>query len=130
LKAFKCIYFIQQPIPLSSSTIQGGSGVTDKKTFRIVNIVQNLSLLRWPDGKVNINVLRSFRFFCSILGLSFGPDGLYITASALFYNMPRKEKNISELGPFHILRLPTKQLKKIQKEIQPKIKFNLPISGH
>eukprot|EP01039_Chlorochromonas_danica_P005806 gene5806-6394_t len=59
--------------------------------FTVVKAVQSQNLLRWPDG------------------LSFGPDGLYVTNSALHLRLAGK--NITEEAPFHILRLPTRHLK-------------------
>ena len=81
-------------------------------------------------------------------GLSFGPDGLYIAASALQHklgrpspspspssqswpwSLSRSNMNISEFGPFHILRLSRKQLQKVHQVLHPKKKFSLPAAGH
>lgn len=81
---------------------------------RVVKVVQSQSLLRWPDG------------------LSFGPDGLYVTCSALHYSLLLKTTNISAHGPFHILRLSTKNLKKVFDLVRTKTSqyFTLPAAGH
>mmetsp|Transcript_27706 Transcript_27706/g.38177 ORF Transcript_27706/g.38177 Transcript_27706/m.38177 type:complete len:290 (+) Transcript_27706:387-1256(+) len=97
---------------LEGSSAATRDEVSDSQSFRVVNVVQSRRYLRWPDG------------------LSFGPDGLYITASALHYNLLVKEKNVSSKGPFHILRLPLKYLKKVQPELQPKKKFVSTPAGH
>jgi len=60
-------------------------------TFTLVKAVQQSSLLRWPDG------------------FSFGPDGLYVTNSALHLRL--SGANMSAHAPYHILRLPLKHLK-------------------
>lgn len=86
--------------------------ITQKKV--IIKVVQDLKLLRWPDG------------------LSFGPDGLYISNSVLHYKLPHKDisvksdsiisnRNLSfydKFGPFHIVKLPITKIKSlIGKEI-------------
>ena len=63
---------------------------------RLVKVVQSESLLRWPDG------------------LSFGPDGLYVTNSALHLHahaLLSGHDLRARHGPFHILRLPTAALR-------------------
>lgn len=59
--------------------------------FSVMKAVQSDKYLRWPDG------------------LSFGPEGLYITSSVLHRRM--LQANMSEAAPFHITRLPLKALK-------------------
>jgi hypothetical protein len=58
--------------------------------------------------------------------LSFGPDALYVTASALQLKFTRVRK-ISEHAPFHVLRIPTKHLK--SKALLRNKKFSLPAAG-
>lgn len=84
------------------------TGVSDMQTFHMVKVVESEKLLRWPDG------------------LSFGPDGLYITNSALHLKFTRQ--NLTAHAPFHILRLPTKHLK--HKNLNKKRSFSLPYAGH
>ncbi len=65
---------------------------------RLFKVVQSDSLLRWPDG------------------LSFGPDGLYVTNSALHLHaqaMLSGQDLRARHGPFHILRLPTAALRTV-----------------
>lgn len=77
------------------------------ETFEIVKVVESKSLLRWPDG------------------LSFGPDGLYITASALHLKFTAGSKNMTELyGPFHILRIGSTELATVMGG------SGLPAAGH
>jgi sugar lactone lactonase YvrE len=79
------------------------------ETFHVMKVIQSPQFLRWPDG------------------LSFGPDGLYITASNLQHPLGGK-KNYTSEAPFHILRIPTKQLKR--KEIYRGKKFTSTPAGH
>jgi sugar lactone lactonase YvrE len=70
--------------------------VLSSSEHRLVKVVES-SLLRWPDG------------------LSFGPDGLYLTESALsiklFGQKPAKGKTFLEThGPFYIYRIGTASL--------------------
>lgn len=71
--------------------------------YEIVKIVQDENLLRWPDG------------------LSFGPDGLYITNSALHFKF--NSQNLKSKKPFHILKINANHLKSI-------CGSKLPPSGH
>lgn len=77
-------------------------------TFSLVKAVQNEQLLRWPDG------------------LSFGPDGLYVTNSALHYKFA--QENMTAKAPYHILRLPLKQLK--NKDLYRGRSYSSTPSGH
>eukprot|EP01036_Dinobryon_divergens_P030590 gene30590-39859_t len=119
-------------VPISGDGEWGKAGLGSESEvavpqgFRIVKVIENRQLLRWPDG------------------LSFGPDGLYIAASALQHKLGRpsspsssqswplsfSQTNISEFGPFHILRLSRKQLQKVHQVLHPKKKFSLPAAGH
>lgn len=91
-----------------------GGNFVGAEAFHIQKVVEDADLLRWPDG------------------LSFGPDGLYITNSALHYKFgnilnTNKQKNASDegktfeelYGPFHILRIHAKHLKEISGEEMP-----------
>jgi len=60
--------------------------------YRLVKVVENSELLRWPDG------------------LSFGPDGLYVTNSAI--HLKFSGGNFSRHAPFHILKVGQSDLKK------------------
>jgi sugar lactone lactonase YvrE len=62
--------------------------------FQMVKIVESPKYLRWPDG------------------FSFGPDGLYVTASGLHINFARLG-SIDKFAPFHILRLGRDELEKV-----------------
>lgn len=77
--------------------------------FKVVKVVQDPALLRWPDG------------------FSFGPDGLYITNSAL--HLKFSGKDYKNYAPFHILRLPTKALHSVF-EHEKDSTFVLPAAGH
>lgn len=66
-------------IAVTTQPTHGG----DKLITRI--LLQNTTLLRWTDG------------------LSFGPDGLYITSSALHYRFMGQP--VSANAPFHITRI-------------------------
>ena len=71
-----------------------------KLSMRLKKVVESKDLLRWPDG------------------FSFGPDGLYITTSALnlkMANMLGGPKHMEQFRPFHILRLPLDKLEIFQK---------------
>lgn len=85
------------------------NGVTDVQAVDLIKVVESKRLLRWPDG------------------LCFGPDGLYITNSALHYKF--LSKNITAYAPFHILKLPSKHLKN-NKQLFKKKSFTLPAAGH
>jgi hypothetical protein len=76
--------------------------------MRWIKVVESEMLLRWPDG------------------LCFGPDGLYISNSALHLKLTRG--NLSSHAPFHILKLPTKFLK--SKKLLSSRSFLLPPPGH
>jgi sugar lactone lactonase YvrE len=80
--------FLGVPYYPSSASFSGASD--SHQSIRFIKVVQSKTLLRWPDG------------------LSFGPDGLYISASAL--HLKFLQKNITNERPFHILRLPKKEL--------------------
>jgi sugar lactone lactonase YvrE len=67
-------------------------------------LVQSSKLLRWPDG------------------LSFGPDGLYVTNSALHLKFSGA---IQKSGPFHIVRVPLEALRSV---FGPQ--YTLPPAGH
>jgi sugar lactone lactonase YvrE len=64
--------------------------------FNLHKLVQSDSYLRWPDG------------------LSFGPRGLYVTASMLHAKFLGLDLNAS--SPFHILRVPHTTLQGLQAE--------------
>lgn len=69
---------------------------------RLVKVVQSESLLRWPDG------------------LSFGPDGLYVTNSALHLHLHSALTGAdlrARHGPFHILRLPARALRDVSESL-------------
>ncbi len=96
---------------ISSSTgVGGGAGVlTDMQAMVYTKVIESKSLLRWPDG------------------LSFGPDGLYITNSALHLKYSNFQGNITQYAPFHILKIVTKHLK--NKLLYKKKGFSLPSPG-
>lgn len=100
-------------VPVSRKLEKGlEEGVADRRTMRMINVVQDEGLLRWPDG------------------LSFGPDGLYITCSALNLKLSGKLATTAELmnaGPYHILRLNSSSLAKLSDELQ--VKIALPTAG-
>lgn len=81
----------------------------EQKLLKLRKLVQSSELLRWPDG------------------LSFGPDGLYITNSAL--HLKFLGEDFSMHAPFHILRISTKSLKKAIGNIE-EADFILPVAGH
>lgn len=64
--------------------------------FELRKLVQSESLLRWPDG------------------MSFGPKGLYITASALHVSLLGMKLNSS--APFHILKIASETIQGMQIE--------------
>ena len=73
-----------------------------KLSMRLKKVVQSKELLRWPDG------------------FSFGPDGLYITNSALHLKMSNLlggAKHMEQFRPFHILRLSLDSLERFSKEL-------------
>ena len=73
-----------------------------KFSMRLKKVVQSKELLRWPDG------------------FSFGPDGLYITNSALHLKMANLlggPKHMEQFRPFHILRLSLDSLERFSKEL-------------
>lgn len=79
------------------------NGKKRRYNFRMMNLVQSPSLLRWPDG---------FSF-----GGPAGSNGLYITNSALHLKFQHHgHKNLTEAmrayAPFHILKVPQKLLDK------------------
>jgi sugar lactone lactonase YvrE len=81
---------------------------------RLVKVVQSESLLRWPDG------------------LSFGPDGLYVTNSALHLHMQAMLAGHdlrARHGPFHILRLPTAALRTVAAALGQRADALLPAPG-
>lgn len=61
-----------------------------KKAVQFSTLVQSTNLLRWPDG------------------FSFGPDGLYVTNSALHLKFSGSLKNA---GPFNIIHIPIAALR-------------------
>jgi sugar lactone lactonase YvrE len=82
--------FVARPIKgVESHSITGDAFA--RTQYDIVKVVESSNLLRWPDG------------------FSFGPDGLYVTASALHINFARLG-GIESFAPFHILRLSRKAL--------------------
>ena len=74
----------------SSTTSTDSYTSPSTNSHKLTIIVQNNTLLRWPDG------------------LSFGPDGLYITNSALHLKLSN-----TMIGPYHILRIHIDRLKDI-----------------
>ena len=74
-----------------------------RRSYEILKVIECRQLLRWPDG------------------LSFGPDGLYITNSALHINFGRLGK-LSDFAPFHILRIKKQDLRGI-------VGMHLPVAG-
>ena len=95
------------------ATLHASSKLSMKDSKPLMNfakVVQDKELLRWPDG------------------LSFGPDGLYITNSALHYKFSSLlsfdiNDFVKKHGPFHILRIPQEALRLVSGE-------NLPYPGH
>ncbi len=92
-------------IPKETSVV----GVTDVHSLDFVKVVSSPSLLRWPDG------------------FSFGPDGLYVTNSALHLKFSRQ--NATAHRPFHIVRLPTREIAGLR-SVYGKRRFQPPASGH
>jgi sugar lactone lactonase YvrE len=81
---------------------------------RLVKVVQSESLLRWPDG------------------LSFGPEGLYVTNSALHLHaqaLLSGQDLRARHGPFHILRLPTAALRTVAASLGQREGALLPAAG-
>jgi len=98
------------PVKVAAPThADGAIFATQQERFRVVKVVQNKALLRWPDG------------------FSFGPDGLYITNSALHVKLSGGK--YENFAPFHILRLPTKALQQAL-EGERDAAFVLPSAGH
>jgi sugar lactone lactonase YvrE len=83
---------VYHPVPrqVEHRTQDFGDVVTSKQ-YSLLKVIQN-PLLRWPDG------------------LSFGPDGLYITASAL--HLKFSGKDISADAPYHIFKISSNVLQK------------------
>lgn len=80
-------------IPLKVKPKNGLPGfATQEQVFKIVKVIQDIKLLRWPDS------------------ISFSSDGLYITNSALQLKF-RGVTNYTLHSPFHILRLPTRRIR-------------------
>lgn len=73
--------------------IKGNKSESACKNLEMKNIITNEALLRWPDG------------------LSFGPDGLYVTSSCL--HLKFSGKNITENQPYHILKIPYDLMKTV-----------------
>jgi sugar lactone lactonase YvrE len=86
-----------------------GSFALQEQKFNILKVVQNSSLIRWPDG------------------FSFGSDGLYFTNSAL--HLKFSGKRFEDHAPFHILKLSTSSLKASLKGVKD-ASFSLPTAGH
>jgi sugar lactone lactonase YvrE len=81
---------------------------------RLVKVVQSESLLRWPDG------------------LCFGPDGLYVTNSALHLHVHSALTGAdlrARHGPFHILRLPARALRDVAAALGQPPDGLLPVPG-
>lgn len=83
---------------------------SSKPSMNVYKVVQDKDLLRWPDG------------------LSFGPDGLYITNSALQYKLSSPmhfdvKKFVEAHAPFHIVMIPSEALQLISGQ-------RLPYPGH
>lgn len=81
---------------------------------RVVKVVQSDELLRWPDG------------------LSFGPDGLYVTNSALHLHVHSAIAGVdlrARHGPFHILRVPTSALRAVAVALGQPAETVLPPAG-
>jgi len=77
------------PVKVRSKTVPVFAN--QEQVFKIVKVLQDPALLRWPDG------------------LSFGGDGLYISNSALqlrFQGM----SDYSAHAPFHILKLSSRRI--------------------
>ena len=98
------------PVKVAAPThADGATFANQQERFRVIKVIQNKALLRWPDG------------------FSFGPDGLYITNSALHVKLGGGK--CESFAPFHILRLPTKALQ-LALERERDATFALPPSGH
>jgi hypothetical protein len=80
-----------------------GAKSFDNVTSRFLTLVQSSRMLRWPDG------------------FSFGPDGVYVTNSALHLKF---SGDLSSAAPFHILKVPLAALKGLFGE-----EYVLPPSG-
>lgn len=89
--------------------VDGATFAHQQERFRVIKVVQDKALLRWPDG------------------FSFGPDGLYITNSALHVKLGGGK--VDNFAPFHILRLPTKAMQQAL-ESEKASAFVLPPAGH
>jgi sugar lactone lactonase YvrE len=82
---------------------------TEQQVFTLHKLVQNDELLRWPDG------------------ISFGPDGMYVTNSALHLKFAGRDHH--QHAPFHIVKISTKNLKKALGQA-PGASFAMPPAGH
>jgi len=80
---------------------------------KIIKVIESRKYLRWPDG------------------LSFGPDGLYITNSALHLHMEAlfsgRPSPPVDKRPYHIMLLPTQALRQLASELGQD--FQMPTSG-
>ena len=99
------------PLKAAAASVQQDASTfaLQQGRLKVVKVVQNTALLRWPDG------------------FSFGPDGLYVTNSAL--HLKFSGKDYKSYAPFHILRLPTKALHSVF-ENEKDSTFILPAAGH
>jgi hypothetical protein len=75
----------------SSSSSSSSQQPKDPPTFKFTKLIQNASILPWPDG------------------FSFGPGGLYIAASAVYHKF--SSQHVRHYGPFYISRISTDKLK-------------------
>jgi sugar lactone lactonase YvrE len=81
---------------------------------RVVKVATSEALLRWPDG------------------LSFGPDGLYVTNSALHLKLESAFAGgdmRARHGPFHIVRLPAAALRTLYAALGQPPGQDLPPAG-
>lgn len=97
------------PVKATQSLATGPSFALQAEEFKIYKVVTDTALLRWPDG------------------FSFGPDGLYVSNSAL--HLKFSGQNYKDHAPYHILRLSTKSIKSAFSEIEGS-SFSLPPAGH
>ena len=102
--------FARSALAVAVPVADGGAA----QLARVVKVVESEGLLRWPYG------------------LSFCPDGLYVTNSALHLHLHSAVTGAdlrARHGPFHILRLPTKAVQAVASALGQPPSAILPPAG-